>query len=72
LRVSLVLTWHASSSGAMRNMLCTLLLHPHLSSEGKDLVVAFTVKHEQNIDCGGAYIKVRQCYVDNPVSFSSL
>lgn len=28
------------------------------SNEGKDLVVQFTVKHEQNIDCGGGYAKV--------------
>merc|ERR1711963_1457 len=28
------------------------------SNEGKDLVIQFTVKHEQNIDCGGGYVKV--------------
>lgn len=28
------------------------------SSEGKTLVVQFTVKHEQKIDCGGGYVKV--------------
>jgi len=28
------------------------------SNEGKPLVVQFTVKHEQNIDCGGGYVKV--------------
>jgi calreticulin len=28
------------------------------SNEGKDLVLQFTVKHEQNIDCGGGYIKL--------------
>jgi len=28
------------------------------SNDGKDLVVQFTVKHEQNIDCGGGYLKV--------------
>jgi len=27
-------------------------------NEGKDLVISYTVKHEQNIDCGGAYIKL--------------
>jgi len=27
-------------------------------NKGKDLVVSYTVKHEQNIDCGGAYIKL--------------
>lgn len=29
-------------------------------NKGKDLVVSYTVKHEQNIDCGGAYIKARR------------
>ena len=29
------------------------------SNEGKTLVVQFQVKHEQNIDCGGGYVKVR-------------
>lgn len=28
------------------------------SNEGKDLVIQFSVKHEQNIDCGGGYLKV--------------
>jgi len=28
------------------------------SNEGKALVVQFTVKHEQNIDCGGGYVKL--------------
>jgi len=28
------------------------------SNEGKELVIQFTVKHEQNIDCGGGYVKV--------------
>mmetsp|Transcript_51589 Transcript_51589/g.88816 ORF Transcript_51589/g.88816 Transcript_51589/m.88816 type:complete len:392 (+) Transcript_51589:47-1222(+) len=27
-------------------------------NDGKDIVVQFTVKHEQQIDCGGAYIKI--------------
>lgn len=34
------------------------------STEGKDLVVQFTVKHEQNIDCGGGYLKVFDCSLD--------
>lgn len=29
-----------------------------LNNEGKDLVVQFSVKHAQKIDCGGGYIKV--------------
>eukprot|EP00906_Rhabdomonas_costata_P028791 RCo040703 len=28
------------------------------SNEGKTLVVQFSVKHEQNIDCGGGYLKI--------------
>lgn len=34
------------------------------SNEGKDLVIQFTVKHEQNIDCGGGYVKVFDCSLD--------
>ena len=30
------------------------------SNEGKTMVVQFTVKHEQKIDCGGGYLKVRE------------
>ena len=29
------------------------------SNEGKDLVVQYSVKNEQGIDCGGGYLKVR-------------
>lgn len=28
------------------------------SNEGQNLVIQFSVKHEQNIDCGGGYAKV--------------
>lgn len=28
------------------------------SSKGKTLVFQFSVKHEQNIDCGGGYLKI--------------
>ncbi len=28
------------------------------SNEGKPLVIQFTIKHEQKIDCGGGYVKV--------------
>jgi len=31
------------------------------SNENKTFVLQFTVKHEQNIDCGGGYIKVFDC-----------
>merc|ERR1711975_183997 len=32
--------------------------HKEFSNEGKTLVVQFTVKHEQDIDCGGGYLKL--------------
>merc|ERR1719265_2785005 len=32
--------------------------HTEFSNEGKTLVIQFTVKHEQDIDCGGAYLKL--------------
>merc|ERR1712178_352233 len=31
---------------------------PSFSNKDKTLVVQYTVKHEQNIDCGGAYLKL--------------
>ena len=31
------------------------------SNEGKTVVIQFTVKHEQRIDCGGGYVKVCVC-----------
>lgn len=31
---------------------------PFKSSDKKDLVIQYTVKHEQKIDCGGAYLKL--------------
>lgn len=34
------------------------------SNDGKDLVVQYVVKHEQRIDCGGAYIKLMGPGVD--------
>ncbi|KAJ8891332.1 hypothetical protein PR048_010848 [Dryococelus australis] len=34
------------------------------SNKDKNLVVQFTVKHEQNIDCGGGYIKVFDCSLE--------
>lgn len=37
---------------------------PAFSNKGKPLVVQFTVKHEQNIDCGGGYVKVFDCSLD--------
>ncbi|XP_054709770.1 calreticulin-like [Uloborus diversus] len=35
------------------------------SNKDKDLVIQFTVKHEQNIDCGGGYLKVFDCSLDS-------
>jgi len=34
------------------------------SNEGKDLVIQYTVKHEQSIDCGGGYLKLFDCALD--------
>lgn len=33
-------------------------------NDGKDLILQFTVKHEQNIDCGGGYLKLFECNLD--------
>jgi len=32
--------------------------YPKFSNEGKDLIVQYSVKHEQKIDCGGGYLKL--------------
>lgn len=34
------------------------------SNKDKPLVVQFSVKHEQNIDCGGGYAKVFDCSLE--------
>jgi len=34
------------------------------SNKDKPIVVQFTVKHEQNIDCGGGYVKLFDCKLD--------
>lgn len=34
------------------------------SNKDKNLVIQFSVKHEQNIDCGGGYVKVFDCSLD--------
>jgi calreticulin len=36
----------------------TAKLDESFTNEGKELVVQFSVKHEQDLDCGGAYIKL--------------
>jgi calreticulin len=38
--------------------------YDEFSSVGKTLVVQFSVKHEQNIDCGGGYVKVMPASID--------
>merc|ERR1712012_1379114 len=35
-----------------------------MSNVDEPLVIQFTVKHEQNIDCGGGYVKVFDCSLD--------
>jgi len=34
------------------------------NNKDKTLVIQFTVKHEQNIDCGGGYVKEFACSLD--------
>jgi len=36
----------------------TAPLSASFDNKGKDLVISYTVKHEQDLDCGGAYIKL--------------
>lgn len=37
----------------------TSAMFDKFSNEDKTLVIQFTVKHEQKIDCGGGYVKVK-------------
>lgn len=37
---------------------------PPITNKDKPLVIQFTVKHEQNIDCGGGYVKIFNCKLD--------
>jgi len=37
---------------------------PEFSNKGKDLVLQYTVKHEQSIDCGGGYLKLHPAGLD--------
>jgi calreticulin len=39
-------------------------LDEDFSNEGKTLVVQYSVKHEQNIDCGGGYLKILPAGLD--------
>jgi len=34
------------------------------SNKGKDLIISFTAKHEQKIDCGGGYLKILPAPLD--------
>ncbi|XP_014098743.1 calreticulin [Bactrocera oleae] len=34
------------------------------SNDNKNLIIQFSVKHEQNIDCGGGYVKIFDCSLD--------
>jgi len=37
---------------------------PEFTNKGKDLVLQYTVKNEQNIDCGGMYLKLHPAGID--------
>jgi len=39
-------------------------LSEDFSNKGKDLILQYSVKHEQNIDCGGGYIKLLPAGLD--------
>jgi len=39
-------------------------LAKEFSNKGKDLVVQYSVKHEQNLDCGGGYLKLLPAGLD--------
>merc|ERR1712070_1035834 len=38
--------------------------HKEFSNDGKTIVVQFSAKHEQDIDCGGAYLKLAPAALD--------
>jgi len=37
---------------------------PEFSNKGKDLILQYSVKHEQKIDCGGGYLKIMPPGID--------
>jgi calreticulin len=41
-----------------RHYAITVPLSQAFDNKDKDLVLSYTVKHEQDLDCGGAYIKL--------------
>jgi hypothetical protein len=49
---------HTQTSEDARFYGLSAKLPKSFSNDGKDLVVQYVVKHEQRIDCGGAYIKL--------------
>lgn len=38
--------------------------YPEFSNKGKDLIIQYSIKHEQKIDCGGGYLKIGGAGVD--------
>ena len=58
--ISLVITGIQTSQDARFYGISTKFTS--FSNENKNLVIQFTVKHEQNIDCGGGYVKVSKCF----------
>eukprot|EP00695_Tsukubamonas_globosa_P002248 TRINITY_DN3357_c0_g1_i1.p1 TRINITY_DN3357_c0_g1~~TRINITY_DN3357_c0_g1_i1.p1 ORF type:complete len:160 (+),score=63.09 TRINITY_DN3357_c0_g1_i1:38-517(+) len=47
-----------------RNYAISAKIPTPFTNEGKDLVIQFSVKHPQGIDCGGGYIKVFPAELD--------
>jgi len=37
---------------------------PEFNNKGKDLVLQYSIKHEQRIDCGGGYLKIHPAGID--------
>jgi len=55
--------WHGGDSALMTGENAKFYglsakMNEPVDNEGKDLVIQYTVKHEQKLDCGGAYIKL--------------
>ncbi len=72
-RLTMIICWHLSflhfftgiqtSQDARFYGISSMLKEP-FNNEDKDLVVQFTVKHEQKIDCGGGYVKIFKSDLD--------
>ena len=57
--------WHGDPAdrgiqtvGDLKKFMISAPFTKPVKRDGKDLVIQYTVKHEQKIDCGGAYIKL--------------